>query len=68
MVRGVEQTEIGTGLIYLKLAGPCFIIQHVSDASTPINRSIQLQYQPLILPLERGGSSVVGRGLAGYNF
>jgi len=25
-----------------------------------------MHYQPLVLPLERGGSSVVVRGLAGY--
>ena len=24
-------------------------------------------YKPLVLPLERGGSSAVGRGRAGYN-
>jgi len=36
-------------------------------AYTPIIRSIQLHQQPLVLPLERGGSSVVGCGLAGYN-
>jgi hypothetical protein len=28
-------------------------------------QELQLQYQPLLLPLERGGSSVVGRGRAG---
>ena len=42
------------------------VAQHVSGASTPIIRSLQLLKQPLILPLEHGGSSVVGRGLAGY--
>jgi len=42
------------------------VAQHVSGAYTPIIRSIQLHQQPLVLPLERGGSSVVGRGLAGY--
>jgi len=26
-----------------------------------------MHQQPLVLPLERGGSSVVGRGLTGYN-
>jgi len=39
------------------------VAQHVSGASSPIIRSLQLHYQPLILPLDRGGSSVVGRGL-----
>jgi len=43
------------------------VAQHVSGAYTPIIRSIHLHQQPLVLPLERGGSSVVGRGLAGYN-
>jgi hypothetical protein len=38
--------------------------QHVSGASTPIIRSIQLHKQSLVLPLERGGSSVLSRGLA----
>jgi hypothetical protein len=28
----------------------------------------QLQQQPLVLPLERGGSSAVFHGLAGYNW
>jgi hypothetical protein len=41
------------------------VAQRVSGASTPIIRSLQLHYQPLVLPLERGGSSVVGHGLAG---
>ena len=40
------------------------VAQHVSGASTPITRSLQLHQQPLVLPFERGGSSVVGRGLA----
>jgi hypothetical protein len=31
----------------------------------PSSGSYQLQQQPLVLPLERGGSSAVGRGLAG---
>jgi len=31
----------------------------------PIIRSIQLHQEPLVLPLERGGSFVGGRGLAG---
>jgi len=43
------------------------VTQRVSGASTPIIRSLQLHYQPLVLPLKRGGSSVVVRGLAGYN-
>jgi hypothetical protein len=43
------------------------VTQHVSGASTPIIRSIQLYQQPLVLPLKLGGGSVVGRGLAGHN-
>ena len=40
--------------------------QHVSGASSrPSSGAYQLQQQPLVLPLERGGSSAVGRGLAG---
>jgi len=35
--------------------------QHVSGASPPIISSIQLQKQPLVLPLGSGGSSVIGR-------
>jgi hypothetical protein len=42
------------------------VAQHVSGASTPIIMSTQLHQQSLVLPLERGGSSVVGRGWAGY--
>jgi hypothetical protein len=42
-----------------------YIAQHVSGASTPIIRSLPLHYKPLALLLERGGSSVVGRGLVG---
>jgi len=34
-------------------------------SSRPSSRAQQLQYQPLVLPLERGGSSVVGRGRSG---
>jgi hypothetical protein len=41
------------------------VAQHVSGASTPIIRSLQLLWQPLVLPLERGGSSAAGRGVAG---
>ena len=40
------------------------VAQHVSGASTPIIGSLQLHWQPLVLPLERGGSSVAGRGLS----
>jgi hypothetical protein len=40
------------------------VSQHISGVSPPIIRSIQLQYEPLVLPLERSGGSVVGRGLA----
>ena len=43
------------------------VTQHVSGVSPPIIRSIQLHQEPLVLPLESGGWSVVGRGLAGYN-
>jgi len=39
------------------------VAQHVSGASTPIIRSLQLLKQPQVLPLESCGSSVVGRGL-----
>ena len=42
------------------------VAQHVSGASPPIIISLQLHEEPLVLPLERGGWSVVGRGLAGY--
>jgi len=38
--------------------------QHVSGAFLPIIRSIQLHQAPMVLPLESGGWSVVGRGLA----
>ena len=41
--------------------------QHVLGAFLPIIRSLQLHYQPLVLPLERGGSSVVGRGLTDHD-
>jgi len=41
------------------------VAYHVSGASSPIIRSLQLHYQPLVLSLERDSSSVVGRGLAG---
>jgi hypothetical protein len=34
-------------------------------SSLPSSGAQQLQWQPLVLPLERGGSSAVGRGLAG---
>jgi len=33
--------------------------------SCPSSGAYQLQQQPLVLPLERGGSSAVGRGQAG---
>ena len=36
--------------------------QHVSDILMPINRSISSAVAASGLPLERGGSSVVGRG------
>jgi len=35
------------------------------ESSRPSSGAQQLQYQPLVLPLERGGSSAVGRGRAG---
>jgi hypothetical protein len=41
------------------------VARHVSGDYTPIIGSIQLHQQPLVLLLERGGSSIVGRGLAG---
>ena len=34
-------------------------------SSRPSSGAQQLQQQPLVLPLERGGSSAVGRGQAG---
>jgi hypothetical protein len=34
-------------------------------ASRPSSGAQQLQKQPLVLPLERGGSSAVGHGQAG---
>jgi len=40
------------------------VAQHVSGASTPIIRSLQLHLQPLVLPFEHAGSSIVSRGLA----
>ena len=39
------------------------VAKHVSGAFLPIIRSILLHQEPLVLPLERGGWSVVGRGL-----
>jgi hypothetical protein len=41
--------------------------QNVSGVSPPIIRSIQLHQEPLVLPLERKGWSVVGRGLADHD-
>ena len=35
-------------------------------SSCPSSGAQQLQQQPLVLPLERGVSSAVGRGRAGY--
>jgi hypothetical protein len=40
------------------------VAQHVSGVSTPIIRSLQLPLTASGFTLERGGSSVVGRGLA----
>jgi hypothetical protein len=42
------------------------VARHVSSASPSIIRSIQPHYQPLILLLESGVSSVAGHGVAGY--
>jgi hypothetical protein len=39
--------------------------QHVSDILTPIIRSSTIAVATSGLPLERGGSSAVGRGRAG---
>jgi hypothetical protein len=39
--------------------------QHVSDILMPIIRSLSTAVAASGLPLERGGSSVVGRGLSG---
>jgi hypothetical protein len=43
------------------------VTQHVSGVSPPIIRSIQLYYEPLVLPLERSGWSVVGCGLPDHD-
>jgi len=40
--------------------------QHVSGVLTPIIRSSTTAVAASDLPLERGGSSAVGRGRAGY--
>jgi hypothetical protein len=37
----------------------------IRASSRPSSGAQQLQKQPLVLPLERGGSTVVGRGRAG---
>ena len=42
------------------------VAQHVSGASPPIIRSVQLHEETLLLPLERGGWNVVGRGRRPY--
>jgi hypothetical protein len=42
------------------------VAQHVSGVYSPIIRSMQLHYEPLVLPLGRSSWSVVDRGLAGY--
>jgi len=41
------------------------VAEHVLGAYTPIIRRIQLHQQLLVLLLESGGSSLVGRGLVG---
>jgi len=46
---------------------PLCVAQHVLGASSPIIRSLQLQEQPLVLPLERDGSSAFGRGLEDHD-
>jgi hypothetical protein len=43
------------------------VAQHASGASSPIVMSLQLHYQSLVLPLERGDSSVVDRGLPDHD-
>ena len=43
------------------------VAQHVSGASPPIIRGVQLHYEPLVLQLERGGWSFVGRGLPDHD-
>ena len=43
------------------------VVQHVSGVSPPIIRSIQLHYEPLVLPLEGSDWSVIGRGLADHD-
>ena len=40
--------------------------QHVSGTLMPIIRSLSAAVAASGLPLERGGSSVVGRGRSGY--
>jgi hypothetical protein len=40
----------------------CVTQKHVSGTSMPIIRSLQVHEQLLVLPLERGGSSIVGHG------
>ena len=45
-----------------------YTAQHVSGVLTPIIRnSATALAASMVLPLKRGGSSVVGRGRAGYN-
>jgi hypothetical protein len=39
------------------------VAEHVSVASPPIIRSVQLHQGLLVLPLERGGWGIIGRGL-----
>jgi hypothetical protein len=42
--------------------------QHVSSILMPIIRSLSTAVAAFGLPLERGGSNVVGRGRAGHNW
>jgi hypothetical protein len=42
-----------------------FTAQHVSVVARPSSGAQRLQWQPLVLPSYRGGSSAVGRGRTG---
>jgi hypothetical protein len=47
------------------LLGVYIQLNMLRASSRPSSRAQKLQYQPLVLPLESGGSIVVGRGRAG---